>query len=522
MIVGIWAGGVLGSIALNTPRIDFRTIEVNHLPSRGDVLVLKIIYRLSFVTMKKIKILPLFIGGLLLFTLASCKVYEPFQRPEAETELLYPHNVSLDSTTLADMPWQELFDDPYLQNLISEGLANNYNLKIAVQQIRQAKAYYEESGARLFPSLTIGANYSYSDFGLGIEPVGQYSLSARSRWEADIWGKLSNVKRADWATVLANEAAWRAVQTTLIADIATAYYNLLALDAQLEITRQTVGNRIASVETMRSLNEGAVVTGAAVVQSVANRYSAEIIIPDLKQSIEETENTLSILLGRPPNEIRRSEFEALDALDSLEVGVPAQLLRNRPDIIQAEYQFRSAFELAQSARAYFYPQLTITAEGGFQSFELSNLLNPASIFANIIGGLTQPIFQNGTNKRRLEVAKAQKRQAYFNFKSTVINAGREVSNALSSYKTAKQKAALRAHQLDALQRSVNFSQQLLEYGEANYTEVLTAQQNLLTARLGSIQDRLQKLQAVVSLYRSLGGGWNQAEGVEGVELGVDE
>lgn len=475
--------------------------------------------------MNKTKLLLILFGGLLLFILSSCKIYEPYQSPHIETQSLYPHEMSLDSTTLADMPWQELFEDPYLQDLIAEGLANNYNLKIAVQQIRQAEAYYKESRARLFPSLTIGANYAYSDFseaqGLGIESANQFTLSASSRWEADIWGKLSNAKKANLAALLASEAARRAVQTQLIADIATTYYNLLALDAQLEITRQTVENRIATVQTMKSLHEGAVVTGAAVVQTLANRYSAEIIIPDLIQSIEVTENTLSILLGRPPSEFEHGEFENLDALDSLEVGIPAQLLRNRPDIIRAEYQFRSAFELTQSARAYFYPQLTITAEGGFQNLELVDLLNPASIFANIIGGLTQPIFQNGTNKRRLEVAKAQKLQALYNLKRTVINAGREVSNALSSYKTAKQKAALRANQLDALQKSVEFSQQLLEYGEANYTEVLNAQQSLLSARLGSIQDQLQQLQAVVSLYRSLGGGWNQAEGIEGIEVGVD-
>lgn len=469
---------------------------------------------------------PLFLFGWLCIALASCKVYEPFQRPEVETGQLYPHDISLDSATLADMPWQKLFSDPQLKDLIAEGLANNYDLKIAVQQIRQAEAYYKESGARLFPSLTIGANYIYSDLseaqGLGINVAEQYGLSASSQWEADIWGKLSNARQADWAALLANEASHRAVQTMLIADIATAYYNLLALDAQLEVTRQTVENRIASVETMKSLNEGAVVTGAAVVQSIANRYAAEIIIPDLQQSIEETENTLSILLGRPPGDIKRSSFEELHVLDSLEVGVPAQLLRNRPDIIRAEYQFRSAFELTQSARAYFYPQLTVTAEGGFQSFELVDLLNPASVFANIIGGLAQPVFQNGTNKRRLEVAKAQERQAYYTFRNTVINAGREVSDALSSYKTARQKETLRIRQLDALEKSVEFSQQLLEYGEANYTEVLTAQQNLLNAQLGNIQDRLQKLQAVVSLYRALGGGWNQAEGVEGRKAGVDE
>jgi len=478
--------------------------------------------------MKKISIKPILYGTLLAVILASCAVYEPYERPELETENLYPHDMTLDSTTLASMPWYELFEDPQLQALIEEGLANNYNLRIAVQQIKQAEAYFKESRLAIFPNLSVGGSYAYSDFSessasgaQGVETANQFTLSGQAQWEVDIWGKLSNAKKANWASLMASEAARRATQTRLISDIATAYYQLMALDAQLEVTRETVENRVAYVETIKILQEGALVTGAAVEQSIANRYAAEVTIPDLKQSIEATENALSILLGRPPSDIQRSEFESIDGLDSLHVGVPAQLLRNRPDIIQAEYQFRSAFELTQSAHAYFYPQLTLTAEGGFQSFDVEDLLDPGSIFANIVGGLTQPIFQNGVNKRRLEVARSQQRVAFFTLKNTIISAGSEVSNSLSQYKMAKQKMKLRAKQLNALENAVSYSQNLLQYGEANYIDVLTAQQQLLGARLNSISDKLQKFEAIVSLYRSLGGGWDKTQGVAGEELGVD-
>ena len=262
------------------------------------------------------------------------------------------------------------------------------------------------------------------------------------------------------------------------------------------------------VEVMKKLKESDVVTGAAVVQSEANRYSVEVTIPDLKQTIRVAENTLSILLGRNPGDIERDSLNNQQVWTGLQTGVPFQLLANRPDVQQAEYQLRYFFELTGAAKTYFYPTLTITAEGGFANGNISNLFNPGSLFGQVLAGLVQPVFNHGLNLQRLRVAQAQEEESLDTFKKTLLNAGMEVSNALSSYQTATDKLKIREQQIAFLQKSVDFTKELLKYSaHTNYTDVLTSEQSLLAAQLSSISDKVQQLQAVISLYRSLGGGW---------------
>jgi outer membrane protein TolC len=258
---------------------------------------------------------------------------------------------------------------------------------------------------------------------------------------------------------------------------------------------------------MRALKEAARVTEAAVVQSEAQRYAAEVTIPDLKQSIRETENALSILLGRVPSAIQRGNLENQATAAVLQTGVPAQLLANRPDVQQAELNFRYFFELTNVARASFYPSLSITGSAGLSALSPANLFRPGAIAASIGAGLTQPIFNQRLNRTRLAVAKAQQQEALLNFENTLLIAGREVSDAMSLYETAIEKMNIRSSQMSALQTSVQYSQELLRNGFANYTEIITARQSLLQAELGGVNDRLQQLQATVNLYRSLGGGW---------------
>jgi NodT family efflux transporter outer membrane factor (OMF) lipoprotein len=335
----------------------------------------------------------------------------------------------------------------------------------------------------------------------------QYLLGLSSSWEADVWGKLRSTRRAYAASVLQSEAYRRVVLTQLIADIADNYYSLLALDAQLEITRQTVKNRIQDVETMKLLLEGDVVTGAAVVQSEAQRYAAEVTIPDLERSIREAENLLATLLGRTPGPIARGTLAGQEAPPELLTGVPGQLLRNRPDVQQAEYAFASNFEFTNAARTYFYPSFTITANGGLTSTTLANLFSPTAIFASVVGGLAQPIFNQGLNRARLRRSEGLQQEYLYTYQQTMFTAGQEVSNALFSYQSAADKKRIRAQQLAALNLSVDYTQELLRAGFANYTEVLQAQQSLLQAQLNSVNDELQQRQAVTDLYHALGGGW---------------
>jgi multidrug efflux system outer membrane protein len=322
-----------------------------------------------------------------------------------------------------------------------------------------------------------------------------------------LWGKLRSSKRAAYANLLATDAGQKAVQTRLIANIAATYYSLIGLDAKLVITQQTVKNNIDLVETIKVLKESGKVTGAAVVQSEANRYATEVTIPDLEQQIRETENILCLLLGRTPGTIERGKFDEQTQTAILKTGVAAQLLDNRPDVMQAEFEVMSAYEITNNAHASFYPSLTLTASAGFAATDLNQLLDPKSFAANIIAGLTQPLFNKRVNVTRLKVAQAQQEEALINFRNTLLKAGQEVHNALGSYEWSVQKIALRKLQLEALVQSVDFTKQLLTYGSANYTEVLNAQTSLLSAQLSSVNDQLQQLNAVVSLYRALGGGW---------------
>ncbi|MBO9637808.1 MAG: efflux transporter outer membrane subunit [Siphonobacter aquaeclarae] len=444
--------------------------------------------------------------------LASCKVTQPYERPAVRTQGLYRDVAATDTTSLADTPWNRLFPDTLLQRLIAEGIANNLDLKTAMTRIQAAEANLAQSKMAFFPSVTGNGATSVAKVpNVPSAATGfasrQYQLYVNSSWEADIWGKLRSTKRSYVAALLQSESYRRAVQTQLIANIANAYYSLLAYDAQLKITQQNVDIWIENVSTMKELKEAAVVTGAAVVQSEASRYAAEVTIPTLKQSIRETENALSVLLGRVPGPISRTTIEAQQVPDSLTTGVPAQLLSRRPDVQQAEYGLISAFELTNVARTYFYPSLTLTANAGFSAVALGDLFKSASIFGNLAAGLAQPIFNKGLNTQRLKVAQATQEQSLIAFQSTLLTAGQEVSNALFAYQTAGDRAVLRTKQLAALEKSVEYTKELLKYSSANYTEVLVAQQSMLTAQLNSVGDRLQQLQSVVNLYRALGGGW---------------
>lgn len=443
-------------------------------------------------------------------TFPACKVTQPYQQPAAMvSNNLYRNASTNDTTSMATMSWKQLFKDSLLQLLIQQGIDHNLDLKIAVTRIQQAEASLKQSRLAFFPSLNLMANGELlKPSAAQLTSNSVYQAYAGASWEADLWGKLKSSKRAALASLLQSEAYKQAVQTQLVADIATNYYILMAYDAQLKLTIATLDNRKRDAETMKILKESDVVTGAAVVQSQANRFSVEVTLPDIEENIQQTENAISILLGREPNLIKRDSLSNQMVFTELNTGIPSLLLANRPDVKEAEYQFRNSFELVNVAKTYFYPTLTITGQAGLFNNSLSDFFKGSSFFANVIGGLTQPIFNNGLNKQRLKIAQAQQEASLLSFKQSLLNAGLEVSNALYSYHAASRKAISREQQIAFLQKSVDYTKQLLKYTTAtNYTDVLTSEQSLLAAQLSSISDKLQKLQAVVALYRSLGGGW---------------
>jgi multidrug efflux system outer membrane protein len=445
-----------------------------------------------------------------LAVLAACNVTKPYRAPDAGNTALFRGYDGTNTGSIAKLHWNQVFTDTILQNLITEGISHNIDLQKAYSVTRQAQAYFDQSKLAFYPSVGADAGLSLSGSAnpqnFSTPAKGRvYSAELTASWEADIWGKLKSAKKAQLASLLQSTTNARAVQTTLIADIANNYYNLMALDQQLAITEQSVKNWQATVNTMKSLKIADVVTGAAVVQSEASKYAVQVTIPDLKQSIWQTENIINLLLGRVPGPIKRSKIDVQQPITILNLGIPAQMLANRPDVMAAEYSFRNAYELTNVARTYFYPSITLSGSGGYSGY--SSFFGLGSLVGNLTAGIVQPIFNQGANKTRLQVAKEQQQQALLNFQYTVLSAGQDVSNAMMSYQTAGEKATTRVIQLENLEKSVNYTQQLVRFGSANYTEVLTAEQNLLTTQLNSVNDRLQQLQAIVFLYRSLGGGW---------------
>lgn len=442
----------------------------------------------------------------------SCSTPQHFKRDSSVASGIFGSSENTDSTSIGNKKWSEIFSDPNLSKLIDEGLLNNPDIRIAIQKVTESEAYFSQSKVAVLPSLSAAANGNYTRnpgvlYPDGPVEAGTWQIGAEASWEIDIWGKLRSSKRAAYANLLTTDAGKKEVQTRLISNIASAYFTLIGLDAKLEITRQTVKNDIEQVETMKVLKESGKVTGAAIVQTEANRYAAEVTIPDLEQQVRETQNVLSLLLGRLPGTIERGKINEQTIPEVIKAGVPLRLLDNRPDVMQAEFGVVSAYETTNSARAAFYPALTLSASAGFVATNINQFFDPKTFASNIIGGLSQPLFNKRVNATRLNVAKAEQEIALITFRNSLLKAGEEVQNALGSYNWSQQKIALRKLQIEALVKSVDYTQQLLTYGSANYTEVLTAQTNLLSAQLSSINDRLQQLNAVVSLYRAVGGGW---------------
>ncbi len=443
----------------------------------------------------------------------SCNLRQKYVGTPAKTDSLYRGVNTNDTTAMANISWKQMFTDQKLQLLLQEGINNSYDLKIAVTRINQAEANLRQSKAAYLPTLSVEPQYtkqrtSAAEGGSsGIFPNNIYELSGSASWEIDLWGKLKGAQKAALASLLQSYANRKAVQTQLIANIATDYYNLLAYDKQLAITRQTVESYKNDVETNKALKQANRVNEASVAQSEANRYAAEVTIPDLENNIRQTENAICVLIGRQPGAVQRDSLAVQQPDTLMQTGLPAQILSNRPDVQAAEFNVRYYFEQINVARAYFYPSLTITAQGGWQAATIGTLFNTGSIFANVVGGLTQPVFNHGLNKQRLRLAKSQYEQYALTFQQTVLGAGQEVSNALYSYQAAKNKTLTRNLQLDALKRAVDYNRLLLKGGYVTYTDVLTSEQGYLSAQLSSVGDRLQQLTAIVTLYQSLGGGW---------------
>jgi len=439
--------------------------------------------------------------------LTGCGIYKPYSRPkDIKTDSLYGAEYeTTDTTTIADIRWQEMFTDPQLQSLIEKGLENNSDMQSALWRVKEAEAALQSARLAFLPSFNLAPNGGISSFDNHASPW-TYTIPLAASWQIDIFGGLRNAKRKAKAVYFQTQEYRQAVRTQLISGIATYYYTLLMLDSQYEATRETAQSLMESAETMRAMKQAGMTTEAGVAQMEAAAYSAEASLNDLNQTIRETENAFCSLLGEVPHNIERGKLENQILPESIAAGVPLQLLSNRPDVRSAELGLEQAFYATAAARSALYPNLTLSGTLGWTNNAGSIVVNPGKLLLSATGSLTMPLFNARKGRNQLKIAKAQQEEAKLTFQQTLLNAGAEVNNALSLCQTSRAKVELRKKQIASLESAFESTQLLMRHSSTTYLEVLTAQQNLLSGRIAQITDRFNEIQGTINLYKALGGG----------------
>lgn len=436
--------------------------------------------------------------------MAGCGIYKPYSRPEIETEGLYRDIPAEDTVTIASLSWRELFTDTYLRYLIEKALEQNTDLRIAQLRVEEAEAVLQNARLSYLPSVSLNPEGGISRYDGATAKT--YNIGASASWEIDIFGKVTNAKRGAKAALEGSRAYEQAVQTRLVATIANSYYTLLMLDKQLAVNARTLEMWEKSVKVLNALKQAGKANDAAVLQAQANRMTLESSVLSIRQSIHETENALSALLAIQLQSIERGTLDEQEFPEELSVGVPLQLLANRPDIKQTEYNLAQAFYATNAARAAFYPSITLSGTAGWTNNGGGVILNPGKWLLGAIGTLTQPLFNRGTNIANLKIAKAQQEEATLLFRQSLLDAGKEVNDALTAWQTARERVNIDKNQIKILQEAVRKTEILMRNTPTTYLEVLTAQQSLLAAELTEAQDQFEEIQGVINLYHALGGG----------------
>jgi len=459
---------------------------------------------------------------------ASCRIPSMVQ-PSALTSVPGRYNrEGGDSTNGAALSWRDYFADKHLVSLIDTALVNNQELQITLQEIEIARNDIRFRHGQLLPS--VGAK-----IGVGVEKVGRYTSQGAgdasteimpgkavpdplmdygavmyANWEVDIWKKLHNAKKAAVARYLSTVEGKNFVLTNLIAEVANSYYELLALDNQLAIVRQNISLQKNALDILKVQKEAARATELAVQKFQAEVLNSQALEFEIRQRITETENKLNFLLGRYPQEIPRDTGSFLTMRPSVvSVGIPSQLLVNRPDIKKAEFELAAAKLDVKVARAEFYPAFDISAALGFQAFKPSYLVKfPESILYSLAGDLAGPLINRNAIKAEFKNANARQLQAMYDYERTILNAYLEVSTALSSIKNLEKQYSLKSEEVAALTRSIDISNDLFSAARADYLEVLLTQRDVLESKLELVETKMQQFKAATNIYRDLGGGWN--------------
>ncbi|MGH9784739.1 MAG: efflux transporter outer membrane subunit, partial [Terriglobia bacterium] len=461
-------------------------------------------------------VLALSVGMLLL---AGCAVGPNYRRPTVNVPDAYRGLDTREAPTtatasLGDQKWSEVFQDEQLQRLIQAALQQNYDARIAAARILQAQALLGVTRADQFPALDAGATAT-SQRTPSSGPFPKFETSSNQAdlalsWELDFWGKYRRATEAARANLLANEWARQAVVSTLVADVASSYFRLRELDLELEISQRTLASRQESLRLIQDLADGGLTSLLDVRQAEQLVFTAGARIPDIERQIEQEENFISVLLGNHPAAVPRGRtLTEQPHAPVVPTGLPSALLERRPDIRQAEQQLIAFNAQIGVARAAYFPQVSLTGAGGFRSSALSSLFSGPAGLWNLVGGVTQPIFAAGRIRSGVRFAEAQQQEALLLYQQTIQQAFQEVSDALVAYRRNQEVR----RQQELLSRSAQDASQLADTryraGLTNYLEVLTNETNYFSAELGLAQARVNELNALVQLYRALGGGWQE-------------
>lgn len=460
--------------------------------------------------------------AILITTIISCKVSKDIETPkDAFPENFRNASVSKDTTSIADLEWKNFFTEQDIIKLIDSAVARNNDLQIATKNIEIAQYRFTQSKWGNVPQVNLNVSASTSNpsdnsftgknlgQALGQNHIDDYSAGATLSWEADIWGKIKNQKKGAYAGYLQSEEVKKALQTTIVANVSKGYYNLLMLDAQLEIARQNLKLNDSTTKIIKLKFDAGQVTSLGIQQSEAQKLVAAQLIPQLEQNIAIQENALSVLTGSFPNsKTRTTRLSIIEVKNNNAIGIPSSLVSRRPDVKSAELALKVANANVGITKADLYPSLKITAQGGVNSFETSNWFNiPASLFGTVAGGLTQPLLNNKKVRTQYNIAVAEREKAVLSFRQSVLVAVSEVSDALVKVEKLQQQESFLKERVKTLQQAIKNANLLFKNGMAEYLEVLTAQSNLLQSELELANIKREQLSANTELYRALGGGW---------------
>ena len=444
------------------------------------------------------------------FTLSSCGIYSKYKPVSEVPDGLYGSTdegaaQTADTVNFGNMAWREVFSDPFLQTLIDSALVRNTDLQTAQLRVKEAEAALMTSKLSYLPSLFLAPEGSISSFD-GSKATKTYSLPVTASWEIDLFGRLTNAKRSAKAALLQSREYEQAVQTQLVASVANTYYTLLMLDAQYEIATATEKAWKESVAATRAMKAAGMVTEAGLAQTEATYYNICTTVLNLKEQINQTQNSLSLILAEVPHDIQRGKLIGQQLPETFATGVPLQMLSNRPDVRSAELSLAQAFYSTNAARSAFYPSITLSGSAGWTNSAGSLILNPGKFLASAVGSLTQPLFNKGQVVAQYRIARAQQEEAALGFQQTLLNAGSEVNDALIAYQTSQGKRILLDKQITSLQTALRSTTLLMEHGNTTYLEVLTSRQSLLSAQLSQTDNHFTEIQSLINLYRALGGG----------------